>query len=338
MSEPVLLVGGTPSRLETLKTSLKEVGWKVHALQNPKEALEALKTKEYEAVFCDEDMKGGSVPGFLSFTRRLKPDLAFYVFGEVSDKVRLSYKMSGEPTAFLPYPPLPIHLPTPKGTPSIEEKVAATKTPLSGNTSLVALSTVLEMMGMAGQTGTVELEFGKRGLIFVDKGLIQHAMLFNEGQTQQGLPALNQLLSLENTEFRLAPYEAPKRPSINLPTSSALTEAARIADELKRFQTFIDKVRKACPSTTAVTIGYPLNATHLQGYGDAAALFQKTKTLLEKNRDTLGKLSQFFSVSEQGSFAFVTFGEGHILAATAPSSVKETLYKAVKEAVGSELA
>ncbi len=339
MSEPVLLVGGSPNRLETLKTTLKEVGWTVHALQSPKEALEALKNNNFAAIFCDEEMKGGSVPGFLSFTRRLKPDMAFYVFGEVNDKVRLSYKMSGEPTAFLPYPPLPIHLPVPKGTPSIEEKVAGAKTPLSGNTSLVALSTVLEMMGMAGQTGTVELAFGKQGLIYVDKGLILHAVMFKDGQTQQGLPALSRLLSLENTEFRLAPYDAPKRPSINLPASSALTEAARISDELDRFQIFIDKTRKACPSITAIAIGYPLNAAPIQGYGDMAALFQRAKTIMEKNRDTLGKLSQFFGLSEQGAFAFVTFGEGgHIIAATAPTNAKDTLYKAVKEAVALELA
>jgi CheY-like chemotaxis protein len=338
MSDAVLLVGGTPNRLETLKNVLKEVGWKVHALQNPKEALEALRANPYEAVFCDEELKNASVPGLLSFTRRLNPDLPFYVFGEITDKVRLSYKMSGEPNAFLPYPPLPIHLPAPKGSPSIEEKVAGAKTPLSGNTSLVALSTVLEMMGMAGQTGTVELEFGKIGLIYVDKGLILHAVLFKDGQTQQGLPALSRLLNLENTEFRLAPYDPPKRPSINLPASSALTEAARIADELDRFQIFIDKTRKACPSIIAIAIGYPLNATPILGYGDAA-LFQKAKIIIEKNRDILGKLSQFFGLSDQGAFAFVTFGEsGNIIVAAAPPSAKDTLYKAVKDAVALELA
>jgi Domain of unknown function (DUF4388) len=339
MSEPVLLVGGSPSRLETLKKTLVEVGWKVHALQNPKEVLETLKTNIYEAVFCDQELKGASVPGLLSFTRRLNPDMPFYVFGAVDDKVRLSYKMSGEPTAFLPYPPLPIHLPAPKGTPSIEEKVAGVKTPLSGNTSLVALSTVLEMMGMAGQTGTVELAFGKQGLIYVDKGLISHAIMFKEGQTIQGLPALSRLLNLENTEFRLAPYDAPKRPSINLPASSALTEAARISDELDRFQIFIDKTRKACPSITAIAIGYPLNAAPVQGYGDATTLFQKAKTIMDKNRDTLGKLNQFFGLSEQGAFAFVTFGEGgNIIVAAAPTNAKDALYKAVKDAVALELA
>jgi CheY-like chemotaxis protein len=339
MSEPVLLVGGAPNRLETLKATLKEVGWTVHALQNPKEALEALKANTYAAVFCDEELKGASVPGLLSFTRRLKAELPFYVFGEVNDKIRLSYKMSGEPTAFLPYPPLPIHLPAPKGTPSIEEKVAGAKTPLSGNTSLVSLSTVLEMMGMAGQTGTIELAFGKQGLIYVDKGLILHAIMFKDGQTLQGLPALSRLLNLENTEFRLAPYEAPKRPSINLPASSALTEAARMADELDRFQIFIDKTRKACPNITAIAIGYPLNAAPVQGYGDIIPLFQKAKTIIEKNRETLGKLSQFFGLSEQGAFAFVTFGEGgNIIVAAAPTNAKDALYKAVKDAVALELA
>ncbi len=339
MSEPVLLVGGSPGRLETLRKSLTEVGWKVHGLQNPKEVLEALKANVYQAIFCDQELRGASVPGMLNFTRRLNADMPFYVFGAIDDKIRASYKASGEPTAFLPYPPLPIHLPAPKGAPSVEEKVAGAKTPLSGNTSLVALSTVLEMMGMAGQTGTVELAFGKQGLIYVDKGLILHAVIFKDGQTSQGLPALSRLLNLENTEFRLAPYEAPKRPSINMPATSALTEAARISDELDRFQIFIDKTRKACPSITAIAIGYPLNAAPVAGYGDTATLFQKAKAIIEKNRDTVGKLNQFFSLSEQGAFAFVTFGEnGNIIVATAPTNAKDALYKAVKEAVALELA
>jgi CheY-like chemotaxis protein len=339
MSEPVLLVGGSPNRLETLKKVLTEVGWKVHALLNPKEVLEALKANVYEAIFCDQELKGASVPGMLNFVRRLNADMPFYVFGAIDDKIRAGYKVSGEPTAFLPYPPLPIHLPVPKGTPSIEEKVAGAKTPLSGNTSLVALSTVLEMMGMAGQTGVVELAFGKQGLIYVDKGLLLHAVMFKDGQTVQGLPALSRLLNLENTEFRLAPYEAPKRPSINLPASSALTEAARISDELDRFQIFIDKTRKACPSITAIAIGYPLNTAPVAGYGDTGTLFQKAKAIIEKNRDTVGKLNQFFSLSEQGAFAFVTFGEGgNIIVATAPANAKDVLYRAVKEAVALELA
>ena len=331
----VLLIGGLSSRLEILKTALQQVGWKVAASGNPKEALGVLQKNQFEAVFCDQDLRGASIPGFLSFTRRIHPNMPFYVFGEVD---RSSFKVSGDPNGFLPFPPIEAHLPVPKGSKSIEERSVGFKTPLSGNTSLVALSTVIEMMGMAGQTAIIELDFGRQGLIHVNNGMIEHAVVFQDGQSQQGLNALAQLLIKEKSEFRLVKHEAPKRLSINLPVAGALTEAARMADEVGRFQSFINMVRKACPSTQAIAIGYPLNPLPSASFGQANDLFHKAKTLLEKNREILGsKPNLMLIATDQSTFALTSFGEGNILVSMAPNNAKETLLKAVKEAIQSEL-
>jgi hypothetical protein len=331
----VLLISGSSSRLEVLKNALQKVGWRVAASGNPKEALGALQKQAFEAVFCDQDFKGASIPGFLSFARRLHPNMPFYVFGEVD---RSSFKTSGDPNGFLPYPPIEAHLPVPKGSKSIEEKAAGVKTPLSGNTSLVALSTVMETMSMAGQTANIELDFGRQGLIHVNNGMVEHAVVFQDGQSQQGLNALAQLLIKENTEFRLVKYEAPKRLSVNLPVNGALTEAARMADEVGRFQKFINAVRKACPSTQAIAIGYPLNAAPSASFGQVTDLFQKAKTLLDKNREILGnKPNLMLIATDQSTFALTSFGEGNILVSMAPANARENLLKAVKEAIQSEL-
>ncbi len=282
----VLLMSGSTNRLETLKSALQNVGWKVAASSNPKEALGVLQKNHFEAVFCDQDIRGASIPGLLSFTRRVHPNMPFYIFGEVDP---LSFKVSGEPSGFLPYPPVEAHLPVPRGSKSIEERTAGVKTPLSGNTSLVSLSTVMEMMGMSGQTANVELDFGRKGLIHIQNNMVEHALVFQQGQSQQGLNALAQLLVMENTEFRLVKYEAPKRLSVNLPIASALSEASRMADEVGRFQNFINAVRKACPSTQAIAIGYPLNATPNASFGNATELFQKGKVMLEKKPRNFGK-------------------------------------------------
>ena len=334
----VLLVSGSNNRLEILKDSLQKVGWKVLGVNNPKDALGALQQTRFEAVFCDQDIKGASVPGLLSFTRRTHPNMPFYVFGDVDEKIRLSFKMSGDPTGFLHYPPVAAHLPLPKGTKSVEERAVGVKTPLSGDTSLVSLSTVIEMMGMAGQTAIIELDFGRKGLVYVEKGIVEHALVFNLGQTQQGLGALSQLLILENTEFRLVTYEAPKRPSINLPVASALSEASKMADEISRFQNFINAIRKACPHATAVAVGYPLNANPNLGFGDSVALFQKAKVLLEKNREASGsKPTMLLIATDQSSFAMTHFGDGNILVATAPANARDALFKAVRESLQVEL-
>lgn len=331
----VLLISGSSSRLEVLKTSLQHVGWKVAASGNPKEALGILQQRSFEAVFCDQDIKGASIPGFLSYTRRIHPNMPFYIFGEVE---RSSFKVSGDPNGFLPFPPIEAHLPVPKGSKSIEERTAHIKTPLSGNTSLVALSTVIEMMGMAGQTANIELDFGRLGLIHVNNAMVEHAVVFQDGQSQQGLPALARLLIQDNAEFRLVKYEAPKRLSVNLPVAGALTEATRIADEVGRFQNFINAVRKACPSTQAIAIGYPLNSAPIASFGQAADIFQKAKALLEKNRDILGsKPNLMLIATDQSTFALTSFGEGNILVSMAPANAKENLLKAVKEAIQSEM-
>jgi hypothetical protein len=336
MADPVvLLMSGSTNRLETLKTALQNVGWKVAASSNPKEALGVLQKTPFEAVFCDQDIRGASIPGLLSFTRRVHPTMPFYIFGEVD---RQSFKMSGEPNGFLPYPPVEAHLPVPKGSKSIEERTADLKTPLSGNTSLVSLATVMEMMGMSGQTANIELDFGRKGLIHIQNNMVEHALVFQDGQSQQGLNALAQLLVIENTEFRLIKYEAPKRLSVNLPIPSALSEASRMADEVGRFQNFINAVRKACPSTQAIAVGYPLNAAPNASFGNATELFQKAKSLLEKNREILGnKPNLMLIATDQSTFALTSFGEGNILVSMAPANAKESLLKAVKEAIQSEL-
>jgi hypothetical protein len=337
MADPAMLVGGMQSRLSVLKTALQEAGWKVHVFLNPKDALEQLKAGSYAAVFCDEEMRGASVAGLMVWAWRLKANIPIYVFGDVADTAR--FKVSGMPTAILSYPPVKAHLPIPKGNPTMEERLALEKTSLAGHTSMVALGHMLEMMGISGQAALIELDFGKSGSVHLNQGVIEHATSFAGYAQTQGLKALGQLLRLEHASFRVLPYEATKRNSINLPVATALTEAARLADEERRYQKMIDDIVRLCPAVTAIAIGYPLATAPIQGFGNATDLFQRAKDLLSRSREALGdKAIELLISSEQVSLALVSLNEGNIMVASGPLKARGALFKALKEASQAVLA
>lgn len=328
MADPALLVGGVQKRLSVLQSALNEAGWKVHTSLNPKEALERLKAYPYAAVFCDAELKGASVPGLLTWARRLKPNTPFYLFDSDFDPSK--FKMSGEPDDVLEYPPIAAHIPISKGTLPHEERFANAKTPLSGNTSSVVITDVIEMLGMTGQTSTIEFDFGKTGIIYMSAGKLEHAVCYRGLNPSQGLKALAFLVNLPKSEFRVSGYQPPKRATIRMPASTALTEAARIADEERRLAGFVARIRKICPEVKAAAIGYALSNEANQGFGQADDLFRKAKALLEHTRQALGsKINSVFVTTDGIAYVVVSFNEGNIIAACAPVRVKATLTKAV---------
>ena len=286
MAGTALLISGVQTRLTILETALCQVGWQVAAFLNPQEALGSLKSTPYEAAFCDEQVRGASATGLLVGLRRLRPGLPVYVFSNADDPHR--FRSSGEPTALLHFPPVAGQIPAPLGTRS-EVALGVVETPLAGNTSLLALPDLVEMMGLSGQQGVVELEFGKQGFIVVNKTRLEHAVYFSGDAPRSGLQALAHLIELENVDFRVTDYQVPARLSINLPISSAMTEAARLADEASRFKTLLGELRERCPAVVAAAIGYATATAPTDGAGDKARLFTLATALLACNRTVLGE-------------------------------------------------
>lgn len=336
MSNLALLVGSVRNRLSPIKLSLEEANWSVHAFLSAKDALESLKHETYEVIFCDEELKGASVSGLMIWMQRIKPELAFYVIGDPADTDK--FKRSGMPTGILTFPLIPSHIPVPSGTPSPEERFANTKVPLSGNTSMLAVSDLIDMMGMTGQNGTIEFDFGKQGSILVNNGMVEHAISFTGLQPAQGLQALAQLIALKDSAFRVEAYQPVKRPSIRLPASTAMTEAARLADEERRYEEIVEDIRKTCPAVIAVAVGYPLSATANQGFGDANDLFKRSKQLLELSKTAMEtKVTNIFVTTDKLVYGVVSFNEGNIIAACAPVSARDLLGRAVMTTINKEL-
>ncbi len=342
MGTKALVIATIYNRLKTIQGALAEVGWQVDSFQDPREALESLRTVRYSAVFCDELVRGASVGGFLAWTRRLSPDLPFYVVGDTqADRGR-----HAGATSTLPFPPPLGALPRPKNPtehetldlPSVAGiKAGGARTnevPLSGNTSLVPLAGLLEMMGLAGQNGLLEFgPAGREGLLYLEGGKILHAEVPASGYGGsgglRGLGALAHVLSLAESDFRVLPYRPPARPAVNLPVSNALTEAARLSDERRRHEGFIETIKEACPAVTAVAVGYLLSASPGATCGEAPGLFGTAKELLAGR--TLGKVGALYMALEHEALALRTFGDDNLLVAKAPLAARRTLFNALED-------
>ena len=193
------------------------------------------------------------------------------------------------------------------------------------------------MMGIAKQSALIS--FGDdTAHVYVNKGTMAHAEAQQGQKRLSGLSALALVLTLENSEFRVEPFAEPSRPTINLPVTTAMTEAARLADEQRRYQMLIDAVRDACPSVSAVAAGYLMGSGPSQGYGDTDALFGEVKALLSNYSEPAGgKLQELLIASETSALALQRFGGDNVVAARAPAKDRAHLYEAVRDAVAEQL-
>jgi hypothetical protein len=320
-----LLIATIYSRLSVIQAALAEAGWQVHAFQRPKEALESLKGHGYQAVFCDEDLKGASAVGFLAWTRRISSELPFYLIAAGREPLHFRPSVT-QPTEVISFPPVPETLPLPAGPGTLTPPPQALpQTPLSGNTSLVPLTDLLEMMGVAAQSAIVVLD--SSGSVFVEDGKLVHA----EAARLVGLKALARLIALE-CDFRVRPYRRPERATIGLPVATAMTEAARMADEQQRYAELMAAVRRQCPAVTDMAAGY-LRGAFSQGCGEAAALFELAQKLLAHSPPGIGRITELSLASESSALALSLFGDDNLLAAKAPAEFRTRLYAAVQSAV-----
>lgn len=329
MSNRGLLISGAQSRLSILEAALKQSGWKVDSFLKPIDALKRIKARDYVAVFCDEQLKGASAAGLLVGTKRLNSNLDFYLFSESMDPSRFS--SSGAPTAFLPFPPIQAKIPKPEGGSSQPEPTSVAN--LQGNTSLVSIVDIINMMGYTKQNAIIEFDAGKTGQVFLNNGKIQHALYFSESQSLSGLAAFGELLALKDSDFRIREYEKPKRLTINMPNSTAMTEASRRIDESQRYKNFVKKVVELCPEVTDISVGYLLSPKPYTGYGGSEELFELAKVLIKTNRDAMKiRVDNIFLTTESHTYSLKSFKEDTIIVARAPASLNDELGLAVRKA------
>lgn len=331
MTPNALLIATLFNRLTVLKEAIESVGWHVVACQNPTDALHRLRTEAISAVFCDEYLRGSSPGGFLAWSRRVDPERPFYLFSVQPDGGAFNAAGNAFPDEILPFPPQPASLPRPPTT-AEQRPAPATHTsmPLQGDVALLPLASLLDMMGIAQQSGLVVLEGSANGQVVIEKGILQH---IETDTGQQGVRALAELIHAESGSFRVEPYQAPKRRTLMLPAATALTEAAKLIDELERDRKLVALVRRAAPGAHSVVTGYPLSQSPSFGDGDATKAFGLACRLFEANRAVLSQVSHLCVEGDRSAVALVIYGEGNLLAATGGAGQSLKLLAALAQAV-----
>lgn len=326
VTAPALLFATLYSRLSTIQDALEGAGWEVLACQRPNEALEHLQHTPIAAVFCDEYLRGASPAGFLAWSRRVAPEVPFYLFAMQADTAGIAGPHAADEV--LPFPPRAPTLPLPGGGAGTKAEDAGV--PLQGGRELLPLTSLLDMMGIARQSGVIHLDGAHTGIVVLERGVLQHVETAS-GHT--GIRALAELIAEEDGSFRVDPYRPPKRRTLAIPVATALTEATKLLDEVGRDRGLLDAVLRAFPEVRGAATGYPLGQAPGVGHGDAATAFELARRLLEANRAVLGKVTHLCAESEEGSVAVVAYGEGNLLAATAAPGKSLRLLAALAQAV-----
>lgn len=330
MPPVALVICNNQERLSRMREELAGVGWRVEAGRTSQENLELLREQPVAAVFCDQALRGASPAGFLAWTRREKPQAQFLLFGNPDE-----WRGSSRPDAFLSWPPLRAELPVAPGTiVPTEADLDSSDVPLSGTTGLMSLEQLLEMLHVSGIDAVVRLN-GGRGHVYLQTGIVQHASFQQSGVMNLGISALSELMSLADTDFAVEAHRAPKRATINLPVTGAVSEAARLADERRRDLALVERLLAAQPRLSAVAVGYPHAQQPDAGHGDAAQLFATSLNLLTSNRTAFGRAPQSLSLSsERYSLAILVFSETRFVAVAAEARAGAALLRLVEKTVG----
>jgi hypothetical protein len=328
-----VLIATMHHRHGVLSAALERAGWTVRGYQDVSAALTHLKERPYAAVFCDEFLRGASASGFLAWSRRLNPDVPFYVFAMRGEEAALGARH--EPDRVLAFPPSDAELPRPTTVSHWDGPPPGLRDlPLEGTTGLVGLGDLIEMLAVTSASSVVVLDEGRVGRVYLHGGQLEHAVHVDHDAETVGVRALSRLLDLADVPFQLLPYRQPSRRTVHVPTAAALTEASRLIDEQRRDRALLRAVTEACPDALGIAVGYVLNDAPTVASGDGATAFTVGLTLLESTKPAVGPATHLCVEGERYAHAVLAFGHGHVVAAHAPRGrslvLLSSLVKALK--------
>ena len=332
MDTNAVLIATMHHRRSTLERALVGAGWQPIVYHDVGAALEHLRTRPYAAVFCDEYLRGASARGFLVWSRRIAPDVPFYIIAVTGDTTSLG--SHHRPDGVLPFPPDEAAFPRPLKASGWDAPAAASRDlPLEGRTDLVRLGDLIEMLVLTATSSVIALGGGLIGRVYLREGQLEHAVSMHDDVETSGVRGLARLLDLDDVAFQVLPYRAPSRRTVHVPTTAALVDAARLVDEQRRDAALLDAVRANCRDATGVAVGYPLSERPSDSRGEGQSAFTLGVNLLDAVKQPAGQVSHLALESEHQAVAAVRFGEDRLLAALAPRGRSMVLLSALAKAV-----
>jgi hypothetical protein len=326
-----LLIATMHHRRTALAETLRRAGWSLIAYDDVAKALEHVRAKPYAAVFCDEYLRGASAGGFLAWSRRVNPDVPFYVIAMRGDRAALG--VGQRPDRVLPFPLADAETPRPVVA-SVWDGASASlrDLPLEGTTSLVPLTDLIEMLALTDADAVITLGEGSIGRVYLSGGQIEHAVFAGDPDTF-GVRGLGRLLDLGDATFQVLPYRKPSRRTLHVSTVAALTEAARLIDEQRRDRRLLESVRSACPDALGIATGYLLNEAPAEVSGDGVTSFAQGVALLEAVKGAATGVSHLAVEADGNAHAIVVYGQGHVLSAHAVRGRSLVLLSALAKAI-----
>ena len=333
MSTDAVLVCTSHHRAQAITEALQVGGWSVRAHLDPAAALRDIRANGYDALFCDERLRGASASGFLSWHQRLSAEAPFYVIAYQGSE--LATPLRGRVARVLPYPLTPDAVPPTVGRTQWRRAAAAeTEIPLQGDTGTVPLTHLLELLGLNDASATVETP---AGAIHLSHGRIEHASFAaaQGAESVHGLRALSELMAARDLAFKVLPHRAPPQRSIDRPIMTALTDAARQRDESMRNRRLMDAVAQAHPQATGLAVGYPLNAAANDAWaaGEAAHALLHRYARATQGLATLAKPSHLALEGEGVAWALLALRHELVLSGTTEPGKSLSLLSAMAKSV-----
>ena len=332
MDTSAVLITTMQHRRGVIEQALAAAGWKLHTYSDVAAALEHLKTKPYASVFCDETLRGASVGGFLAWSRRIAPDVPFYVIATTGDHTSLMAVHA--PDGVVAFPPDAGSIPRPVKASMWDVPAANLRDlPLEGRTSLMRLSDLIEMLALSAASGVVTLGAGQVGRVYLSGGQLEHVVCVQGSLESTGVRALARLLILPDADFQVLPYRTPSRRTIHVSTAAALSEAARLIDEQERDAELLEAVARASPEATGIAVGYALAESPSDVRADGRSAFASGVQALSALKQSVGHVSHLAIESEREALAAVRYGDENLLVATAPRGRSVVLLAALAKVV-----
>jgi CheY-like chemotaxis protein len=200
--------------------------WVVHTAAHYAPALACLKQNSIDLVVLDIKMPIMDGLQLLSLLKRTHPELQVVILtSSATPENRAQGLQSG---AALFFDKTEVADSLDKIYAALESVASAPTEGFRGLLRQVGLPDVLQMECLGRKSSLLEVSSPKdSGRIYIQDGSIIHA----EMGRAQGEPALFDLLGLKGGEFRLKPFAAPQRQTIDGHWESLLMEAARLRDE-----------------------------------------------------------------------------------------------------------
>lgn len=226
----VLFVDDEPDFLRLITETFHDMSggrWRIHRAGSVDQALDMLKHQRMDLVVVDINMPLLDGVQLLRMLGRRHPDVKKVTLTGFATEAKRNECLAAGSELFIEKPR------TQQGYKSVFAMLdeLATWTPQQGFQGMlrqVGLNDVIQMECLGRNSSILEISNQhQQGRIYIEDGAIIHAVCGEE----DGEPAFYKLLCIAGGQFKLHPFEAPPRKSIEGSWEFLLMEAARVRDE-----------------------------------------------------------------------------------------------------------